>query len=1182
MYKFFTAMTCTPSGYTKKFLFSMKITALLFFVTLMQASASVYSQQITYQKKNVSLENLFTEIYKQTGYSIVWSPGMVKNSPKIDAKFNNTPLKEVLKQALVNSPLTFTIGNNSVIITRKPNTTATTPTVEAPADDIKVTGTVKDSKGNALPAVNVSVVGNAKQGTVTDSRGNFALTVKDGAALKISIVGYVSQTVKVTAKNSALQVTLLEDVKQVDDIVITAYGKKERKEAIVGSVTTVKPGALKIPASNLTNALAGQVAGVIAYTPSGQPGQDNAKFFIRGVTTFGYKQDPLILIDNVELTASDLARLNVDDIESFSVLKDASATALYGARGGNGVILVKTKEGKAGAAQINFRIENSVSQSVKTLEIADPITYMKLFNEATRTRYPLNPLPYSQNKIINTEQTLAHAPGSNEYVYPAVNWMDMLFKKRTNTQRGNLSIQGGGGVARYYVAGSYSNDNGILRTDIRNNNNNNVNFRNYQLRSNVNINLTDKTELVVRLSGTFNDYNGPLTSDGSLQTQLYNLATHTSPVDFPAYYPADSANIHTQHILFGNSPASAGSNDGASQYVNPYAELLKGHQQYSESRMLAQLELNQNLKFIAPGLNFHGIMSTNRYSFFKSYQSYSPFYYTATNYNQTTNTYQLQWINNLPTGNNVAREYLQYYPQDSNNSTFLYLQGVLDYNHTFGVNHGVSAALIGTRQQTLNSSVNGNNNTTLFTSLPYRNQTLAGRATYSYKSKYYLEFNFGYNGSERFSEQHRLGFFPTIGGSWILSGEKFWGDLYDVFNRFKLRASYGLVGNDAISDRRFFYLSDVNLNGGNPASFGTSNGYTRNGVFINNYENNDVTWETSKQTNLGLEFTFLKKINVIAEVYQNNKYNILQKRASIPTTSGLESDIAANLGKVTSKGIDLSVDGRENIGNDLFIGLRGNLTYSTNKYIQYEEPNYKEGYRQQVGQPLNRQYGYIAERLFVDDKEAANSPTQIFSNNGFAPKGGDIKYRDLNNDGKIDAADQTYIGNPTIPQVVYGFGISATYNNFDLSGFFQGQGGVSFFINPATTAPFIKSPESQYTGNTQLLKAYADDHWSEDNQNLYALYPRLGTNGAIIENNRQNSTWWLRDGSFLRLKSLEFGYTLPKQWAKRILVRNARLYFNGLNLYTWSPFKLWDPELGGNGFSYPIQKVFNIGLNINI
>ncbi|WP_184542984.1 SusC/RagA family TonB-linked outer membrane protein [Mucilaginibacter sp. FT3.2] len=1046
---------------------------------------------------------------------------------------------------------------------------------------VTVIGTVVDSLGVPIIGANIAPVNTKGNSTATDGNGKFLLDVEVGVVLKISYIGYIPKQITITASQKVFKIILSETKSQFDDVVVTAYGRKQVKEAIVGSVTTVKPGNLKIPASNLTNALAGQVAGVIAYTPSGQPGQDNSKFFIRGVTTFGYKQDPLILIDNVELTSNDLARLNVDDIESFSVLKDASATALYGARGGNGVILVKTKEGKAGKAQINFRVENSRSQSTQTLKLADPVTYMKLFDEATQTRYPLNPLPYTQNQINNTQNTLNNAPGSNQYVYPATNWVNMLFKPHTDNQRGNLSIQGGGGVARYYVAGSYNNDNGILRTDIRNNNNNNVNYKNYQLRSNVNINVTAKTELIVRLSGTFNEYNGPRSTNGGLATDLYNLAVHTSPVDFPAYYPADSANLKTKHILFGNVPA-AGGGVGSTNYINPYASLLSGHQNFSESRMLAQLELNQNLDFLTSGLNFHAIFSTNRYAYFQSEMYYQPFYYNVGSYDKASNQYTLNWINSQP---GQATEYLIYNRDigSDNLQTQTYLQGVLDYNKTFGKDHNVSAALIGTQQQQLYSNnKDPNGNYTLQYSLPYRNETVAGRLTYSFKSRYFLEGNFGYNGSERFSANHRFGFFPTIGASWIVSDEKFWGSLYNVIDRFKLRASYGLVGNDQIGSQRFFYLSDVNLNGGNPASFGTTNGYTRNGVSVNSYENDDVTWETSKQTNLGVEFTVLKKINVIAEIYKNNKYNILQNRSSIPSTMGLEAPISANIGKAESQGIDISIDGKQNIGRDFSMAVRGNFTYSTNKYTQYEAPDYPEAYRDQVGQPINRQYGYVAERLFVDDNEAANSPSQIFSTGGFAPKGGDIKYRDLNGDGKIDAADQTFIGYPTVPEIVYGFGVSASYKNFDLSGFFQGQAHVSFFIDPARTSPFIKSPDSYYTSNTQLLQAYADNHWSTDNQNLYALYPRLGPDGAVIENNRQNSTWWLRDGSFLRLKSVEFGYTLPIRIAKYIRVKNLRVYFNGLNLFTWSPFKLWDPELGGNGFAYPIQKVFNIGLNVNL
>jgi TonB-linked SusC/RagA family outer membrane protein len=1171
MYKNFTTNICTHSCYTKKFLLIMKITTLILVLAFMQVSASVFSQKITYKQNDVTLKQLFSEINRQTGYNVFWSPKGPQKSYTLSVDFKNTTLDEVLSTALKQFRLSYTVDGKSIIVKEAPATKIVTPALIVA--DVTITGSVRDSKGIPLPGVSITVVGNPKLGTVTDINGKFILDVKADAVIKVTFVGFKSQTLAVTPDTKVFNIKLEEDVQLADEVVVTAYGKKERREAIVGSVTTVRPGNLKVPASNLTNALAGQVAGIIAYQPSGQPGVDNSNFFIRGVTTFGYRQSPLILIDNVELTASDLARLNVDDIESFSILKDASATALYGARGGNGVILVKTKEGKAGKAQINARVENSSSQSVKTIQLADPITYMKLYNEATQTRYPLDPLPYTQNQILNTQATLNHAPGSNQYVYPAVDWLDMLFKKRTSTQRADISLQGGGDVARYYVAGSYSNDNGILKTDIRNNNNNNVNFKNYQLRSNININVTRKTELIVRLSGTFNEYNGPRTNDASLSTDLYNLVMHTSPVNFPAYYPADSANLDTKHILFGNVRSAAGG-PGSTQYINPYASLLSGHQNFSESRMLAQLEINQNLDFLTPGLNFHSIFSTNRYARFQSQMYYNPFYYTYSDYNRQSNQYTLQWINNQP---GQAQEYLSYSPGASTLNTFYYIQGVVDYSRLFGKNNNVSASLIGTEQQTLNANAGS-----LFDSLPFRNQTLAGRATYSYKSRYFLEFNFGLNGSERFSSNHRYGFFPTIGASWIISDEKFWDGLYNVFDRFKLRASYGLVGNDQIGSQRFFYLSDVNLNGGNPATFGTNNTYTRNGVNINNYENDDVTWETSKQTNIGLEFTLLKKFNFVVEVYNNDKYNILQNRSSIPSTMGLEAGIAANIGKVNSRGVDISVDGQQSFGKDFSIGVRGNFTYSANKYVQFEEPSWNESYRYNVGQPLNRQFGYVAERLFVDDKEAAKSPPQIFSTNGFPPKGGDIKYRDLNGDGKIDGADQTFLGNPYVPQIVYGFGISTTYKNFDLSGFFQGQAKVSFLIDPARTAPFIKSPDSYFTGNTQLLKAYADDHWSEDNQNLYALYPRLGPDGAVIENNRQSSSWWLRDGSFLRLKSLEIGYSLPARFAKALNVKKARIYFNGLNLLTWSPFKLWDPEQGGNAFAYPVQKVFNVGLNINL
>ncbi|WEK35674.1 MAG: TonB-dependent receptor [Candidatus Pseudobacter hemicellulosilyticus] len=1034
-----------------------------------------------------------------------------------------------------------------------------------------ITGVVTDTAGKKIEGASVVVEGRSAAGTSTDVNGRFVVDAAAGTKITISFVGYIDYSFVVAANRKEYPVVLQLADQKGDEVIVVAYGKKQRKEAVVGSVTSVRPGELKIPASNLTTALAGQAAGVIAYQTSGQPGQDNATFFIRGVTTFGYKKDPLILIDNVEMSSNDLARLQVDDIASFSILKDANATALYGARGANGVILVSTKEGKVGKAKLNFRLENSFSQSNKTLDLADPITYMNLYNEASVTRGQTQALPFNPDKIRNTQATINNEPGNNPYVYPAVDWMDLLFKKRTSNQRANLSLSGGGGVARYYVAGSYNRDNGILREDTRNNADNNVKFENYQLRSNVNINLTRSTEMIVRLSGNFSEYGGPLTADGGFSMDLYNIAMHTSPVDFPAYYEPDSANRQTRHILFGNMPNTDGDN---TRYNNPYALMLRGTKSSSESRMSAQVELNHKADWLTQGLNFHAMVSTNRYNYFESSLAYKPFYYSVAGYDRKTNQYSLNWINRNP---GAAIEYLEYNrnPDNNRSNTFFALQTSADYNRKFG-DHGISSSLIMTMQQTSYS-----NASSLFTSLPYRNMGVAGRLTYSLKDRYFGEFNFGYNGSERFSEEHRYGFFPTFGVSWVVSKEKFWQPLYEVVSNFKIRSSLGLVGNDAIGAQRFFYLSEVKLNEGGYAVFGTNNNYSRNGVSIVNYQNEDISWETSRQANIAVEMTVLKNINITAEFYQNHRYNILQARSYIPSTSGLEATMNANLGKAESKGIDLSVDMHRSFSRDFSASIRGNFTLATSKYTYIEEPKYKEPWRYWVGNPIGRAYGLVAERLFVDDVEARSSPVQAFSGEGSRPMGGDIKYRDLNGDGNIDVLDIAFMGYPEVPEIVYGFGFSSTYKRFDLSAFFQGQARVSFFINPERMSPFIPSPDAWVLGNTQVLQAFADDHWSEENQDLYALYPRLGTTRNQILNNIQQSSWWLRSAAFLRLKSLEVGYTLPDRVVNRLKIDNARFYLNGMNLLTWSSFKLWDPELRGNGFAYPIQRVFNIGVNVN-
>lgn len=1004
-----------------------------------------------------------------------------------------------------------------------------------------VNGTVFDESGGALPGVTIKIQG-TERGAVTNSEGKYTIQINSTSdVLVFSFIGYISQKIVIGEKKT-LDVKLLPDPKNaLDEVSVVAFGV-QKKESVIGSITTVKPGDLKIPSSNLTASLAGRVAGMIAYQRSGEPGRDNADFFIRGITTFGNNTRPLILIDGIELSTTDLARLQPDDIATFSIMKDATATALYGARGANGVILVTTKQGQAGKAKISFRAENSASTPTSNVEFADPVTYMKLSNEAVATRDPLMPLPYSEEKIVNT------AAGKNPLVYPANDWRKMLFKDYALNQRYNLSASGGGTVARYFVSGAFNKDNGILKVDNKNNFNNNIDLKSYTLRSNVNIDLTKSTELIVRLSGNFDDYNGPL--EGG--EEMYRRVVRSNPVLFPAYYPVDAQHQFVKHIMFGNYGKDAG-------YLNPYADLVRGYKSESRSQMLAAIEIKQGLDGILKGLSIRSMINLTRTSSFSYRRGYDPFYYQLAGYDSQTNQYQISQINDN------GKEYLGFEQGQNNLMATFDTQSMLNYNRTFGKKNAVSGLLVYLTRGSLTANAGD-----LQKSLPFRNMGVSGRATYSYDRKYFAEFNFGYNGSERFAEAHRFGFFPSAGVAWSVSNEKFFEPLKKVVSNLRFRYTYGLVGNDQIGDvsDRFFYLSNVDMNNGTRgARFGKELNEYKNGVLINRYANEDISWEVAKKQNMAMEISLFGKANIIAEYYTEKRDKILMSRAAIPSTMGLSADTKANLGKASGQGIDLSVDMQHAWNKDLWLSVRGNFTYAKSKYVAFEEPQYAESYRSRIGQSINQEYGYIAERLFIDDNDARNSPKQEFVGDY---GGGDIKYLDVNGDGKINEADKVPIGNPTVPEIIYGFGFSLSYKRFDISAFVQGSSNQSFWIDQGATSPF--------NNQTQLLKAYADSHWSEENRNIYAIWPRLSP--TLNANNNNQSTWFMRDASFLRLKQVELGYTFSKRLVERIKASSFRVYVSGSNLLLFSKFKMWDAEMAGNGLGYPIQKVFNVGLNL--
>lgn len=1006
----------------------------------------------------------------------------------------------------------------------------------------------EEETGEPIAGATVSIQGSTR-GVMTDLDGSFELSgVKATDVLRFELIGKEAQSITVST-NTKFVVKLKNAPNELDGVTVVAFGK-QKKESVIGSISTVDVATLKVPSSNLTTALAGNVAGVIAYQRSGEPGQDNADFFVRGITTFGANTSPLILIDNIELTSTDLARLQPDDIESFSIMKDATATALYGARGANGVIYVTTKRGQEGPAKIFARVETSLSMPTDVVELADPVTYMKGYNEAITTRDPLGELKYSYDKIEQTGKK-----GANRLIYPMNDWYDMLFKDYATSYRANLSARGGGKVARYYVAGSYNQDTGILKVDKRNTFNNNIDQKTYSLRSNIDINITNTTKLAVRLTGNFTDYQGPLNGGND----VYKQVVHSDPVLFPAYYPEDEDHKGVQHIMFGNYE------DGS--YINPYANLVKGYRNYQRSQMIAAIELNQDLNFITKGLTFMTLFNLTRLSEYTVNRQFNPFWYAMDRYDSYTGEYHVTRINEDGT------DYLTYSEKDKNIKNTMYSESRLNYNRSFG-KHDVTGLLVLMASETKYANAGS-----LQLSLPSRNAGLSGRFTYGFGKRYFAEFNFGYNGSERFHKSHRWGFFPSAGAAWMVSNEPWFKPYKKVVSNLKLRYSYGLVGNDNIgsSTNRFYYLSEVNMNSGSRTGyFGAYRHISYRGIDVTRYANEGITWERSHKCNYALELGLFDKFNMIAEYFTEHRTDIFMQRADIPNTMGLQASVYGNIGEARAQGVDIQADYKQAWANGLWASARANFTYSTSKYDVYEEPTYAEEYRQHKGRSIKQTWGYIAERLFIDDEEAANSPSQ--SGFGSDYGGGDIKYTDVNGDGVISTADRVPIGYPTSPEIIYGFGASFGYKGLDFSFFFQGLARESFWIDATSRYGTYTAGTGPFVNDTQLLKAYAESHWSEDNRDVYALYPRYSAYQNY--NNTQTSTWWMRDGSFLRLKQLELGYTLPQKLTQKIHIDNLRAYVQGNNLLCFSKFKLWDPELAGEGLNYPIQRTINIGINV--
>lgn len=993
---------------------------------------------------------------------------------------------------------------------------------------IQISGTVMDKEKFPLPGVNIVVEGqNAATGVVTDIDGHFYMKVpSEESAIIISYVGFKSQRI-VVGNNINFNVVLEEDVETLDEVVVTGYGSQKRM-SVIGSVETLEPARLQTGSTrSLSNNLAGQLAGVIAVQRSGEPGYDSSNFWIRGIASFSGNQNPLVLVDGIE---RDLNNIDPAEIESFSVLKDASASAMYGVRGANGVIVINTKRGKIGAPQVNFRVEHSITEPTKLPEFIGAADYMQLLNDlADPSRRP-----FTDEQIYRTRI------GYDRDLYPDVNWMDAITKDYAYSTRANIDVSGGSDFLRYSLVGSYFGEKGIMETDQTLPYDTGTRLTRYNLRANVDLDVTKTTTLRVNVGGYLQ----------TLRKQNYSTETAFSEAFMTP------PNIHPMRYSDGTIPCVA-------NRVNPWANVTqRGYETETQSQIQSLFAVEQNLKMLTPGLKAKITFSFDRWNKSTMERGMNPtLYNTATGRDVEGNLlHTILSYGDEALGHSNGGEY---------GNTRVYFEGTLTYNRTFGGKHDVDALFLYNQQSYDDGGIQ-----------PYRKQGIAGRLSYTFDRRYIGEFNFGYNGSENFDKGKRFGFFPSFALGWLVSEEPFMERFRSTLTKLKIRGSIGKVGNDNIGgNRRFAYITTLNTNA-DGYNWGETGQIGRTGISEGEVGVSDLTWETALKMNLGFELGLWNELDFQVDLFKERRTDIFMQRKTIPTQAGFLTNPWANYGEVTNRGAEFSVNYNKQINKDWFVGFRANFTYAINRVEEYDEAASVLGtHRALTGRSLNTLWGLQAERLFTEDDFDANGnlkfgiPTQEVGAATVRP--GDIKYKDMDGDGVITDADEGYIGGTVDPRIVYGFGGNVNYKNWDLNFFFQGVGDTYRIIGG--TQYFIPGSGQGVQGN--VYSNYLD-RWTEENPSQDVFWPRLSESA-----NRQNyraSTWWKKNMRFLRLKTLEIGYTLPKHITDKICSKGIRIYLSGNNLFCFSPFDLWDPELdSADGLKYPTMRSFMVGVNLN-
>lgn len=1005
------------------------------------------------------------------------------------------------------------------------------------AQDIQVKGTVISGSNNEpLPGVNVTLNKNSSIGTITDIDGNFTLSVPSDAVLSITYIGFKPQLVQVRGQKN-LRIILAEDAEALEEVVVVGYGV-QKKANLTGAVTSIKSDELlKSKSANSTNALVGQMPGLISKQATGEPGADDASLYIRGIATFQGDTSPAFIIDGIERSSADFARMDPNDIESINVLKDAASAAIFGMRGANGVVVITTKRGAKEKASIKYSGNVSIQSPTKLPEFANSYDYARLYNQ------------YMGKEIYSAEEVAKFKDGTDPENYPNTDWYKEMLSQRAIQHQHNLSVSGGTEKIRYYVSAGFLSQGGLW---------DDIDYKRYNLRSNIDADITNTTRIGVDISGRVEKTLNSGSSQGIFKEMVRN-----TPVLLCRYPDGTFAVPDATHpnIVASNQPG--GSYSKGNTFV-----------------VDARVELDQKLDFITSGLSVKGTASFSKNIYKNKNWNVSPYVYSK----DSNGEYVLKPRSSASLGlTQNGDEYQEYQLQ-------------FNYNRSFG-NHNITAMAMALARKgyidrsdmrrisfdseildQMNAGNTANQSLNAYDSETAR-ASYMGRINYNYAQKYLVEFNIRRDGSENFAPSKRWGTFMSASLGWVISEEKFFESMKNSVNFLKVRASYGTLGNDNTGGVTFPFYSRFDLYSGNAAS----NGFVNNlgdyvwgslltkGMVPGAIANALATWERSTKTNIAVDATLFDRLNLTVDFFMERRTDILAQRgAEIPSSFGGILPLE-NLGEVKNKGVDLSLNYHQKI-QDFNFSLGGNFTFARNEIVEMAEAAGTSKYMRKTGRPINGYYGYKTDGIFKSQEEINGYAKQEVAGKSYVTKPGDIKYVDVDGNGTVDSNDMTYLGNGNIPEIIYGINGSLSWKNLDFSFLLQGAARAQVYLKGGIIQPYFNQ------GN--LPQLWVNESWTE--QNVNARYPRLAESTHNFPTTDISAVQtYLYDASYLRLKNIEIGYTFPSKWLKSASITGLRVYVNAQNLFTISDVPQIDPEnTQQEGWTYPQMKAFNVGLTL--